>query len=58
MLSGMTNDATVRRTGRAITVVAAAAGAPLLWTVDGPAGRPRPVQRCRITGLPGHRNYR
>jgi hypothetical protein len=41
--SGMTNDiqhtatqSTVRRTGRAITVVAAAAGALLLWTVDGP----------------------
>jgi hypothetical protein len=43
MLSGMTNDiqhaanhTTARRTGRAITVVAAAAGALLLWTVDGP----------------------
>jgi hypothetical protein len=41
--SAMTNDiqatttnTTVRRTGRAITVVAAAAGALLLWTVDGP----------------------
>lgn len=43
MLSGMTNDiqhtanhTTVRRTGRAITVVAASAGALLLWTVGGP----------------------
>jgi len=43
MLSGMTNDIqanptniTVRRTGRVITVVAAAAGALLLWTVGGP----------------------
>jgi hypothetical protein len=46
MLLGMTNDirnittdtatdTTARRTGRAITVVAAAAGALLLWTVDG-----------------------
>jgi hypothetical protein len=41
--SGMTNDivhtttyTTARRTGRAITVVAAAAGALLLWTVGGP----------------------
>jgi hypothetical protein len=40
---GMTNElqhtathTTVRRTGRAITVVAAAAGALLLWTVGGP----------------------
>ncbi|MFI6075665.1 DUF6069 family protein [Actinoplanes sp. NPDC051343] len=35
----MTNDiqhTAVRRTGRAITIVAAAAGALLLWTVDGP----------------------
>lgn len=39
MLSGMTNDipfTAVRRTGRAITVTVAAAGALLLWTVDGP----------------------
>ena len=39
MLSGMTNDiqhTAVRRTGRAITIVAATAGALLLWTVDGP----------------------
>jgi hypothetical protein len=42
MLSGMTNDigyavttTTARRTGRAITVAAAVAGALLLWTVDG-----------------------
>jgi len=41
--SGMTNDiqdttttTTVRRTGRAITVVASVAGALLLWTVGGP----------------------
>jgi hypothetical protein len=43
MLSGMTNDiqdtarnTTGRRTGRAITVVAAVAGALLLWTAGGP----------------------
>jgi len=41
--SGMTDhlqhtatNTTTRRTGRAITVVAAAAGALLLWAVDGP----------------------
>jgi hypothetical protein len=43
--SGMTNDiphtetkTTVRRTSRAITVLAGAAGALLLWTVDVPWG--------------------
>jgi hypothetical protein len=57
MLSGMTNDiqctatnTTARRTGRAITVVAAAAGALLLWTVDGPwAGLDLAVRRGDTT---------
>jgi Family of unknown function (DUF6069) len=56
--SGMTNDieyagantTTARRTGRAITVAAAAAGALLLWTVDGPwAGLDLAVRRGDTT---------